>query len=199
MGPRRRHPRRSTTARRNTSAIERASAAPAESNQNAHFAWGQKCSQFAHCDSSYHMIVTIDFHGCQETLMTTESNLLALSACLGFMQIVAASHAASRERGYLWSASARDATLPPLSGLAGRLARVSQNFGETFPLFVTAVFVAHIAGRHDGATALGAHLYFWGRVVYAFLYAFGVPVVRSLIWNVATVGIFIVLVRGVLL
>jgi uncharacterized MAPEG superfamily protein len=130
--------------------------------------------------------------------MTVESNMLALSACLGILQIVAASHAASRERGYRWTASARDAVLPPLSGVAGRLARVSQNFGETFPLFVTAVVLAHLAGRHDGVTALGAHLYFWGRVVYAVLYAFGVPIVRSLVWNVATIGILVVLARGVL-
>jgi uncharacterized MAPEG superfamily protein len=130
--------------------------------------------------------------------MTIESHMLALSACLGFLQIVAASHAASRERGYRWSASARDAVLPPLSGIAGRLARVSQNFGETFPMFAAAVLVAHLAGRHDGVTAIGAHLYFWGRVAYALLYAFGVPVVRSLVWNFATIGIFVVMGRAVL-
>jgi uncharacterized MAPEG superfamily protein len=39
----------------------------------------------------------------------------------------------------------------------------------------------------------GAHLYFWARVVYLPLYALGVPLVRSLVWNVAFAGIVLLL------
>ena len=42
-------------------------------------------------------------------------------------------------------------------------------------------------------TVWGAQLYFWGRVVYVPLYASGVFLVRSLVWNVPTLGIILIL------
>lgn len=128
--------------------------------------------------------------------MSTELRYVALSIALGFVQIIASSHAASFQRGYRWSASARDATLPQLTGVAGRLERCLRNFSETFPLFVAAVLVAQTMGRCDSLTALGVRLYFWSRVAYVPLYAFGVPVVRSLVWNVAASGIALIVIRS---
>ena len=43
-------------------------------------------------------------------------------------------------------------------------------------------------------TVWGAHLYFWARVLFVLLYAFGVPLIRSLVWTVATIGIVLILV-----
>jgi uncharacterized MAPEG superfamily protein len=126
--------------------------------------------------------------------MTTEFTLLALSVGLGFVHIVAASHSASLQRGYRWSASARDEPVEPLRGVAGRLERALRNFLETFPLFAAVVLAADAMGRHDALTALGAQLYLWGRVAYLPLYAAGIPLVRSLAWNVATAGILLFLV-----
>ena len=83
--------------------------------------------------------------------------------------------------------------MPPLAGVAGRLERALQNFGETFPLFAAAVLLAQVADRHNAFTVWGAQLYFWARVAYLPLYAFGVPLVRSLAWNVAAAGVFLVL------
>jgi uncharacterized MAPEG superfamily protein len=82
----------------------------------------------------------------------------------------------------------------PLSGVAGRLDRALRNFLETFPLFAAVVLSAHAAGRHSALTEWGARLYFWGRVAYLPLYAAGIPLVRSLVWNVATAGILLFLV-----
>jgi hypothetical protein len=45
----------------------------------------------------------------------------------------AASHAASLQRGYRRTASARDQEVAPLTGVAGRLDRALRNFSETFP------------------------------------------------------------------
>ena len=118
---------------------------------------------------------------------------LALSVGLGLLQIVAASHAASRIRGYAWSASPRDTELSPLTGIAGRLARSVTNYSETFPFFAAAVVLAHLSGRADATTGLGAALYFWARLAYVLLYVFGVPLVRSLAWNVAIVGLGIMI------
>jgi uncharacterized MAPEG superfamily protein len=126
--------------------------------------------------------------------MTAELRLLALSIVLGLVHIVLSSHAASFQRGYRWTASSRDEPVPPLTGVAGRLERALRNFLETFPLFAAAVLIAHLAERHTWMTVWGAHFYFWGRVVYLSLYASGVPLIRSLAWNVATVGIILILV-----
>ena len=64
-------------------------------------------------------------------------------------------------------------------------------------MFAAVVLVAHDTRTHDALTEWGARLYFWGRLAYVLLYAAGVPLVRSLVWNVATVGI--ALIVGVLL
>ena len=126
--------------------------------------------------------------------MTLELKVLALTVVLGLVQIVLASHAASLQRGYLWTASSRDEAAPRLTGVAGRLERALHNFVETFPLFAAAVLAAHVAGIHSWMTEWGVQLYFWGRVAYVAFYAAGVFLVRSLVWNVATLGIILVLV-----
>lgn len=126
--------------------------------------------------------------------MTSELTFLVLSAGLGFVHIVAASHSASLQRGYRWSAGPRDEPREPLHGVAARLDRALNNFLETFPLFATVVLAAHVAGLHNALTEWGAQLYFWARVAYLPLYAAGVPLARSLVWNVAAVGILLFLV-----
>src|SRR5262249_23693315 len=125
--------------------------------------------------------------------MTLELKMLALSIVRGLIQIVLASHAASLQRGYVWTASSRDEAVSALTGVAGRLARALQNFVETFPLFAAAVLIAHVAATHSWMTEWGVQLYFWGRVAYLALYAAGVFLLRSLVWNVAALGIVLVL------
>ena len=123
--------------------------------------------------------------------------MLVASCVLCFVQIFIASHAASFQRGYRWTASARDAEVPPLAGIAGRLERALQNFLETFPVFVAAVLLVHVLGRETALSAWGAALYFAARLVYLPLYACGAPLIRSLVWNVATAGIALVLLAAV--
>ena len=126
--------------------------------------------------------------------MSVELRMLTFSVVLGIVQIIAASHAASLQRGYRWTASPRDEEVHPLRGMAGRLDRALRNFVETFPLFAAAVLVAHVTDTHDALTEWGTRLYFWGRVAYVLLYAAGVPLIRSLVWNVATIGIGLIVV-----
>jgi uncharacterized MAPEG superfamily protein len=125
--------------------------------------------------------------------MTPELKMLGLSIVLGLAQIALASHTASLQRGYMWTASARDEAVPALVGLAGRLSRALQNYIETFPLFAAAVLMAHITGKHSWMTEWGAQLYFGARVAYVAFYAAGLFLVRSLVWNVATLGIVLIL------
>jgi len=130
--------------------------------------------------------------------MTFELRILALSVVLGLVQIVLASHAASLQRGYLWTAGSRDEAVPPLTGIAGRLERALRNFVETFPLFAAAVLIAHVTNTHSWMTEWGVQLYFGARVAYLAVYAAGVFLLRSLVWNLATLGIAMVLLSLVL-
>jgi len=123
--------------------------------------------------------------------LSVELTVLAWSVVLGFVHIIASSHAKSVQRGYRWTASARDEQLPPLKGVAGRLERALSNYLETFPFFAALVLAAQVAGVHSRLTEWGSFLYLGARVAYLPLYALGVPLVRSLVWNVAAVGILL--------
>jgi uncharacterized MAPEG superfamily protein len=127
-------------------------------------------------------------------VLTLELRMLAFSALLGLAHIVAASHSASLQRGYRWTAGPRDEPLPHLTGAAGRLARALSNFGETFPIFACLVLAVVVAGRTGPLSEWGVLLYFYARLAYLPLYAFGVPLVRSLVWNVAAIGIVFLVV-----
>ena len=124
--------------------------------------------------------------------MRLELQMLGYSALLGFVQIILASHTASFQRGYRWTAGSREETVAPLTGAAHRFARAQVNFLETFPLFACLVLAAHAADRDGALTYWGVQLYFWARLVYVPLY--GVPVIRSLVWNVAAAGMMLIAV-----
>jgi uncharacterized MAPEG superfamily protein len=125
--------------------------------------------------------------------MTQELWILLAAIVLGFLHILLQAHSSNVERGLSWNVGPRDEATPPLSAPAGRLERALRNYLETFPLFAAAVLVAAVIGASNMFTQIGAGLYLAGRVVYVPLYAFGVPVMRSLAWNIATLGIILIL------
>lgn len=114
--------------------------------------------------------------------------LIAASA-LGALHIILASHSASLQRGYRWTAGPRDEVLPPLTGVAGRLARASANYLETFPYFAAGILAVLVVGAQSSWSRWGVALYLFGRVAYLPLYAAGVILIRSMAWNVALAGI----------
>jgi len=124
--------------------------------------------------------------------MSFELAMLAASCVLCLVQIVISSHAASLQRGYRWTASSRDVEAPPLTGVAGRLERALRNFLETFPVSrLRSCLCTFSAVRAPSAN--GELVYVLARLVYLPLYAAGVPLIRSLVWNVAFVGIALLL------
>ena len=121
--------------------------------------------------------------------MTIELVLLAASVVLGIVHIIIVSHLQSWQRGYRWTASSREHSVAPLTGVAGRAERALQNYLETFPFFAAAILVVTVTNTHNWLTVWGAHFYFWGRIVYAILYMVDLPLARSLVWNIPTIGI----------
>jgi uncharacterized MAPEG superfamily protein len=124
--------------------------------------------------------------------MTTELQMLAWTLVLAFVQILLFDVARTRQYGLKWNTGPRDEDMPPLSAQAQRLSRAQANLFETLPLFAGFILIAHVAGLNNANTALGAQIYFWGRVAYVPLYAFGVRQVRSLVWLVSLVGLVMV-------
>ena len=126
--------------------------------------------------------------------MTTELVLLLASVVFGIVQIIAVSHLQSWQRGYRWTAGSREQSAAPLFGLAGRAERALRNYLETFPFFAASSLVAAITNTHDWLTLWGAHFYFWGRIGYGILYWANLPLARSLVWNIPTLGILMIVV-----
>lgn len=122
-----------------------------------------------------------------------ELKLLAAAVVIGLVQLLWAAAAARAQQDMKWAAGPRDTPMP-IGGMAARLERAFWNFAETFPFFAAAVLACAVAGKlGTPLTIWGAGLYVAGRALYAPLYAAGVPLVRTLVWFVATIGLLMVL------
>lgn len=129
-------------------------------------------------------------------LGSTEITMLWASALLGSLYLLAAVIPSVLTRGLPWAAGPRDEPGAALGKVAGRLDRAWKNFVETFPLFVAAILVEAQVPQDSEIAALGAQLYFWGRVAFLPLYASGVPFLRTAAWSVSLAGIVMVLLAA---
>lgn len=123
--------------------------------------------------------------------MTLELWVLLLASLLGLIHLSAASFAFKAQVGSKYTVGPRDEGLQP-TGVAGRLQRAQQNFLETYGIFAAAVLLVHVAGTYGPLSKWGSLLYLGGRVLFLPLYAFGVPWLRTLSWNLATLGLVLV-------
>ena len=123
--------------------------------------------------------------------MTIDLQMLVWSAALALVQMLIAVLGAQTQLGLPMLAGNRE-ELPRITGWAGRAQRAHLNLLESLAVFAIVVLVAHVAGRANETTALGAQLFFWGRVAYAIVYIAGVPWVRTLTWAVSIVGIVLI-------
>jgi len=124
--------------------------------------------------------------------MTPELTYVALAIILAVVQIFLPATGRTLQFGSKWNAGPRGEVMPPVTPLTGRLERAQANLYETLPLFIGAVLVAHVAGEDGFLTYWGASLYFWARVVYVPLYAFGVTGLRSLAFLASLVGLLMI-------
>ena len=121
--------------------------------------------------------------------MQLEFIMLGATILLALVNILWAGNVRTKQYGIDWNMGARDAAMPPLNPLAGRLLRAQANLYETLPLFVAALLGAAFLDRLGWKTEVGATLYFVGRLIYLPLYAAGIPKVRTLVWGVAMIGL----------
>ena len=125
--------------------------------------------------------------------MRIEYAMLGATIVLALVNIFWAANVRTKQYGVEWNMGARDAQMPPLDPLAGRLLRAQANLYETLPLFIGALLGAAILARLGWKTQVGASLYFVGRLIYLPLYAAGIPKLRTLIWFVSVIGLLLTL------
>ena len=122
---------------------------------------------------------------------TTELKLLVWSVILTVVQMLVAAGGGIMQVGIPAMAGNRD-DLPPITGWAGRARRAHHNMLENLVLFAVLVVAASISGKINATTALGAELFFWGRVIYAPIYIAGIPWLRTAAFTVSLVGLFMI-------
>jgi uncharacterized MAPEG superfamily protein len=120
--------------------------------------------------------------------MTTELWLLFLSLPLHGLYLGAQSLIYRKDYGVLYAATSRDDSRTE-SVLLGRAERALKNFQETWLAYVILAIIAHLAMPGDPVIFWGAVVYLVFRVIYLPLYLFGTFGIRSLVWNVATLGL----------
>jgi uncharacterized MAPEG superfamily protein len=125
--------------------------------------------------------------------VAVEITILALGAVLLFIHIFVATRFKTAQYGRKWNVSARDQTLPEPNPVTGRLMRAQANFQETFPIAIVALLGVVIAGKTSQWTALGGWIWLGARVVYLPLYWAGIPVVRTIVWTIALIGLAMVI------
>ena len=128
--------------------------------------------------------------------MPTELQYLLSAVGLYLVMIVMQAVAAvgSRKASISELVGPRDA-MPPagLSPFHARARRAQANMTEGMVMFVPLVLTAAVLDAFTPTTALGAVLFFYGRLAFAPLYWFGVPWLRTVAWAVSILGILLIL------
>jgi uncharacterized MAPEG superfamily protein len=123
--------------------------------------------------------------------MTPDLKMLVWSVVLTFAEVLVAVLGAHLQVGLGILAGNRDG-LPPLTGFPGRAQRAHHNMLESLPLFIALVLVAHVSGKANAMTLLGAELFFWGRLAHWLIYIAGIPWLRTLAWLVSVLGMILI-------
>jgi len=96
--------------------------------------------------------------------------------------------------GVEWGLGNRDTSFE-LPTWAARAKRAHGNLVENLIPFAVLVLVAHVSGKADAMTALGATIFFWSRLAHALVYTAGIKVVRTVVFFVGAAGLVLILVQ----
>jgi uncharacterized MAPEG superfamily protein len=125
--------------------------------------------------------------------MSTDLSMLVCSALLCLLlPTVYLVGRSSQPGGLAWGFGNRDGAID-VPAWTRRAERAHANLVENLPAFAILVLVAHVTGKADAITALGATLFFWGRVAHAVVYVAGIAYVRTAAFFVGTAGELLIL------
>jgi len=126
--------------------------------------------------------------------MKPELMWLLWAVALTFAQMLVAVGGATLQVGLPMLAGNREG-LAPCTGWAGRAQRAHHNMLESLVLFAALVLMAVVSGKTNATTLLGAQLFFWARLAYAFVYLAGIPWLRTAVWLVSVIGLLLIFVQ----
>lgn len=126
--------------------------------------------------------------------MTVDLTMLAWSAALTVLMVLPYVMGKTLELGLPRLAGNRE-DVPPGTGWIGRAERAHRNMIENLAPFAALVLIAHVTNQANDMTALGAQLFFWGRLAFAIIYLAGIPWIRTVAWAVSVVGMAIIFVE----
>ncbi len=127
--------------------------------------------------------------------MTTDLTMLVATAllCLGIPFIYGLGRF-KQPGGAAWAAGNREKALR-VPAWTERAVKAHANLIESLAPFTILVLVAHVSARANSATALGAEIFFWGRVAHLAIYVAGIAYLRTLAWFGSWVGGAIILAQ----
>jgi uncharacterized MAPEG superfamily protein len=127
--------------------------------------------------------------------MTTELWMLTWSAVLAMLApLVYLTGRAVTPGAIAWAAGNRDEPFV-VPAWVSRAQRAHANLLENLLPFAALVLVCHVGNRSGALSALGATLFFWGRVAHHVVYCVGIPYLRTAIFFVAQTGLLLVLLQ----
>jgi uncharacterized MAPEG superfamily protein len=126
--------------------------------------------------------------------MKPEIVWLLWAVALTFVQMLVAVSGATLQVGLPMLAGNREA-IPAFGGWVGRAQRAHHNMLESLVLFAALVLIAVVTNKTNSTTLLGAQLFFWARLAYAFVYAAGIPWLRTAVWFVSVIGLILIFVQ----
>jgi uncharacterized MAPEG superfamily protein len=126
--------------------------------------------------------------------MKPELMWLLWAVALTFAQMLVAVSGATLQVGLPRLVGNREG-LAPCTGWAGRAQRAHHNMLESLVLFAALVLIAAATNKTNATTLLGAQLFFWARLAYAFVYLAGIPWLRTVVWTVSVIGLILIFVQ----
>lgn len=127
--------------------------------------------------------------------MTTDLWMLVATGLLSAaIPLVYAVGRGSVPGGLAWAFGNRDTSLE-VAPWVNRAVRAHDNLTENLAGFAILVLVAQVAGKANASTALGAELFFFGRVAHFVTYTAGWIYVRTGVFFVAVAGEILILVQ----
>ena len=94
--------------------------------------------------------------------------------------------------GLQWALGSRDEPFE-IPDWARRAERAHANLTENLATFAALVLVAHVAGKANATTALGAQIFFWARIAHVAVYTAGIPGLRTGVFFVGAAGELMIL------
>lgn len=127
--------------------------------------------------------------------MTTDLWMLVATAVFSLVWVLFYANARAIQPGGLsFGIGNRDKAIE-VPAWVSRAVRAHQNLIENIAPFAILVLVAHVAGKANEMTAMGATVFFYARIAHAVSYTMGILYLRTIVFFAGVVGEVMILVQ----